>query len=1555
MASNTDDQTIVPTVVLPVKKRRVETNWTKCVFCQGTDTLSCSSQQGIHKVYSSLLERLLHESTDLVTRLRNDLSSVDHLLSKQPKWHKSCYASFTNRSNIDLVKKRHSDMSPFVNTDGASGSTRPQTRIIVPKVDWKKCIYCQSRKRDKVRQVQSDEVEATIKGHAKFDENLKCRIGENDLISYEAHYHPSCKYKANRPTDPDVNSKIDPSLDQLILILDAGFKRGHIYSMDSVVEKYVSLMSVDAIPDPSCRTHVLKQKLQRHYADRIVFRKQRQANQPLLLMASSATTDDAIGMLMERFPEELEPDEISPESHFLCCLHTVTTKLKADMKIAGGHKGYDDLNQEAEEKCIPTSVYLLMKWIIQDELNPGEHSEPDCDNSPNDDISPALHQRILNVCQDIVYNVSMGRKNTPKHIGTGLFVHHLTRSKQLIEYLHMAGDSTSYPTVNRIDSSIAQSQISRFEENDNTFVPEGVVPGKFVQFAADNFDMQEETLDGKGTLHVTQMAVFQRGPPNPQSKKETTIGRRTSIGNIPPTFHHITPSEAPPQHVPPRFSLPVTNTSLDCPASRRSECEKIDLAWVMSRLTAEDAQHIPAWTGFNQSLVKPSEDVTTVGYLPIIPAPAHELDTVMTFLLRSKAIAAKLGQTKTVITLDQVLYHKAKELVWLLPEKLSDVIVRLGAFHTAMNFLGVLGSHFAQSGLADIWIEAGVYSECVAQRIMQGKSWNRAVRAHKLTMEAMWRALFRTFKLWHDHNQKRSIEDANNYATPIAATFKENDHENIPATVQEFVEHVDDLVQDINKFFEENASNATLMFWRQYIDLVETLLLFVRADREADWTLHLSTFKSMLPFMITYDHTNYARWGVIYLLDMLQLEQTAPSVYQEFLAGNFVVKESTGYFNQIATDQALEHVNKQCKIAGGLVGITRIASALNRWMITFSDRARLSNDIRKMVGMTRDRSRCKGDRSSSRIKRDETDVKKLEEQIVQFNPFNRTGEELVCISTNDVARDDIREDLLTAQNRGTELLTKFVSNRLLPDAPEKFHDAIPKNKSKTFTNLNTVNVVTPAGQKKAVKADRDLFRRLLSAASSGRQIDLKGLLQHELSPVPLAIATPDEMLRPTEKADLYHILCDDYKEKLLPETDRPTCVIVDGMAVVQALGKPSNATTFGDLADSFCNQVFSNLRGTQTRLDIVFDDYRQKSIKSGARVQRTTSKWKIRRIIDGRNVRLPSVWQSFISLEANKVNLIRFLRDQLLLRAQTLPTYHEVVVSGGDAFPAVSSTGRDVQHLNSNHEEADTKIILHALDASVQNFHRVVVCTRDTDILLLLIRHETAEEVWMSSGTSKDKHFIPVCTVRENLEPEVVHNILSFHALTGSDCTSQFFGYGKRTAWKTYLKFPNLLKDLGHSPDIDTDNIELFVIQMYSSTTNATSVNDLRAELFHRVNDPEKLPPTHDALALHIQRSNYQAMVWLNAIVPIPSLPQPEECGWVCREGQSLQPLLMRLDPVPSVCIELLTCRCKTRCSTLRCTCRKHNLICSVACGCKQECSNSIHLPDEDDSESDED
>ena len=120
------------------------------------------------------------------------------------------------------------------------------------------------------------------------------------------------------------------------------------------------------------------------------------------------------------------------------------------------------------------------------------------------------------------------------------------------------------------------------------------------------------------------------------------------------------------------------------------------------------------------------------------------------------------------------------------------------------------------------------------------------------------------------------------------------------------------LMQDF-----QATSAPTVKYWQQYLDMVSVLLHFIRAEREWDWLLHLSSFAAMLPWFAIYDNVNYTRWGSVYLADMHQLESNHPDVNEQFMAGNFVVKKSKQNFNQLSTDQALEHVNKISKLLGG--------------------------------------------------------------------------------------------------------------------------------------------------------------------------------------------------------------------------------------------------------------------------------------------------------------------------------------------------------------------------------------------------------------------------------------------------------------------------------------------------------------------------------------------------------------------------------------------------------------------------------------------------------------
>ena len=72
-------------------------------------------------------------------------------------------------------------------------------------------------------------------------------------------------------------------------------------------------------------------------------------------------------------------------------------------------------------------------------------------------------------------------------------------------------------------------------------------------------------------------------------------------------------------------------------------------------------------------------------------------------------------------------------------------LLRLGSFHTALTFMRAIGKHMSDSGLAEVWTESVVFGENTAANNLLAKSCNHAVRAHKLTYEALLRILWPQF------------------------------------------------------------------------------------------------------------------------------------------------------------------------------------------------------------------------------------------------------------------------------------------------------------------------------------------------------------------------------------------------------------------------------------------------------------------------------------------------------------------------------------------------------------------------------------------------------------------------------------------------------------------------------------------------------------------------------------------------------------------------------------------------------------------------------------------
>ena len=122
-----------------------------------------------------------------------------------------------------------------------------------------------------------------------------------------------------------------------------------------------------------------------------------------------------------------------------------------------------------------------------------------------------------------------------------------------------------------------------------------------------------------------------------------------------------------------------------------------------------------------------------------------------------------------------------------------------------------------------------------------------------------------------------------------------------------------------------------------------------------------------------------------------------------------------------------------------------------------------------------------------------------------------------------------------------------------------------------------------------------------------------------------------------------------------------------------------------------------------------------------------------------------------------------------------------------------------------------------------------------------------------------------------------------------------------------------------------------FVCPLYDKS-DSHDINLLRYKLFTRHNkSAEKLPPTLDALILHLQRACYQCYIWKKACSPMLNLPSPVGNGW-CLNNKVLEPEFMINASVPEGKIELISCKCKKGCKNNSCSCRKSQLICTDAC-----------------------
>ncbi|XP_061913285.1 uncharacterized protein LOC133656293 isoform X2 [Entelurus aequoreus] len=1493
-------------------------------------------------------------------------------------FHATCYRRFTDKSALFYAEKRTA--RAVGEPSAAAGLPVASAGPVLPAI----CIICQKvekytrvggkRQRDQLTQAETVSAGQLLKAaEIKKDAAILLHINDKDCVAIEVRYHRTCYRQYTRFLSLSTathtatrDEEIQPFADSYNLFCDQVIRQRiiidkEVLRMDKLRKLFVDTVKKHEDLDASgYRRDKLKRRLVRDFPQ-LVFHCPPQRNISEMVFVETLSLADRVPLPSGTSPSTTESTEVSQaESQAESdSEHTASTTagqnttentrtlysagliLKRLLSDSPGMKcpwppTAEDLNVSEAKSVVPVELYNFIAWII------GATEEPTL--ACYVDVPDDVNLKVISLCQDIVYLASKGRKQTPKSLCLGLTVRHLTGSSNVLSLLNRLGHCASRDTVVSLDTSLAQLQLLEGRNK----IPKGFAQKAPTILVWDNIDFGEETLSGHGTTHHTNGIMLQSSVTETVSRTERQPLQKAVKSFKPPPSYPVEHYQQSKRHGPQNLSH-HGSVPLDAETYRLNtvSAAKTELAYVSVKYTDAEACTVPSWTGFHTLLQSGATlPKSALYYLPVIEASPTEMSTVNTILKRSVEIADQLALDHVVVVFDQAIYAKAQQIRWKDQELTKRLVIRLGEFHTCMSFLGIIGKRFGDAGLQDILIESEVVAPGSINGVISGHHYNRSMRAQKLMYESLQRARFSTFL---DSLTPAGRDECMAVISEIKDTFPDRTVDVLCAN-QKF----DQMCSKYALFVEKRtAENPTFAFWSSYIDMVQILLLFVRATRESDWQLHLSTVRLMMAWFFAYDRVNYARYLPTYWMEMVNLPITHPSCHKDLsVKGQWTVQRQSAHgFASIACDQAIEQTcNRDSKTKGGWTGITLNRAAVSRWILSQHERAAIARQCESMSGKSPETRRRK-DLDRSRIHADEEAVTRISSTIdSMLNPFDLHQDGIVCLSSGTVASEGVKKDLLAAPERGEEAVKVFIDQRLLTKSVDIFAP-IKAQKLKTFSDQAKTKTKSAAAKDVILRADKKLFSRLLIIGQS-RKVDLRQILSYSLGTVSYPLASTDGSLAKTDKSALMNILENKDKDCLVQQVPSDGAILFDGMAVIQAMH--SKPATFGELADNLLQYVVKiALQHKCTRIDFVIDQYPEISIKNLERSRRAEGGTQQVQIY-GRDQKAPTQWKKFLSNGTNKAALAEFLfvawRDaDLTILGRDFSLYiahgelcHCVTVKEG------SQTVSAVHELTCDHEECDTRVFLHAQHAA-QEHQTVVIKSPDTDVAVIAVSLQRALQcsLYFFTGVGNRTRIIDVAKVAAALGNSVCSALIGIHTFTGCDSTSAFHGKGKRKTFSLACQKDEYLtafSNLGSSFNLDQSTFKTlskYVCHLYGQAS-AKDVNDARYKAFCMASSalPElSIPPTSDALHQHCKRANYQAAVMRHSLTGMMCAPSPIGNGWYIEDGE-LTVRWMTRNPAPDSVLQVVHCGCKTsKCETERCSCMSAKMSCTDLCHC-QNCGN---------------
>ena len=358
---------------------------------------------------------------------------------------------------------------------------------------------------------------------------------------------------------------------------------------------------------------------------------------------------------------------------------------------------------------------------------------------PHRTKSVNIQRNCDTIFQVIHYVTHYGKKHSPFHVGLVELFHDDSRVKLVIGFLNKIGLYISYDELQRLDIGL-MNRVMNVTGSNRVPVSFSIDKKTLIYGAMDNFDHTEVISSGIGGSHDTILILFQNqneneNSPKARSKKPTgSLQNQKSTDKILPCQEIIKMGKFGVRGKIPETSSPGDEMNLSWKKNQFAEQYRL---WILARYKdkspLDNGPHIQSFVSVKSLLDSSTHFITKCAFTPILPYPVTEYDAILTTMINFQDVPKQKERENGPLWSDEGVYHIAKEIQLLYPQKFGNTFPRIGGFHLQKVVIG-LGMYLELSGIQNLLLKK-VYA--VVNSVMSGGNYIRGKGWISLIAEAM--------------------------------------------------------------------------------------------------------------------------------------------------------------------------------------------------------------------------------------------------------------------------------------------------------------------------------------------------------------------------------------------------------------------------------------------------------------------------------------------------------------------------------------------------------------------------------------------------------------------------------------------------------------------------------------------------------------------------------------------------------------------------------------------------------------------------------------------------